>query len=68
MSIDCSVTERLPTAVEVAAYIRRGELSARWPEMLLLIGGWLDTYWRCQACGAVWNETRSRTNAPRRRW
>jgi hypothetical protein len=41
MSIDCSVTERLPTAVEVAAYIRRGELSARWPEMLLLIGGWL---------------------------
>jgi hypothetical protein len=28
----------------------------------------VDTYWRCQACGAVWNETRSRTYAPRRRW
>ena len=27
-----------------------------------------DTYWRCQVCGTVWNETRYRTNAPRRRW
>jgi DNA-directed RNA polymerase subunit RPC12/RpoP len=27
-----------------------------------------DTYWRCQTCGAVWNETRHRNNAPRRRW
>jgi predicted Zn finger-like uncharacterized protein len=26
-----------------------------------------DTYWRCQACGTVWNEAR-RTNAARRRW
>jgi hypothetical protein len=27
-----------------------------------------ETYWRCQACGTVWNETRCRPNAPRRRW
>jgi predicted Zn finger-like uncharacterized protein len=27
-----------------------------------------DTYWRCQACGTVWNEMRCRPNAPRRRW
>jgi predicted Zn-ribbon and HTH transcriptional regulator len=27
-----------------------------------------DTYWRCQACGMVWNEARCRTSAPQRRW
>ena len=26
-----------------------------------------DTYWRCQSCGAVWNETRSRAK-PNNRW
>jgi DNA-directed RNA polymerase subunit RPC12/RpoP len=25
----------------------------------------VDTYWRCQGCGAVWNEKRQRANAPR---
>jgi len=26
-----------------------------------------ETYWRCQSCGAVWNETRSRQK-PHNRW
>jgi len=28
----------------------------------------VDTYWRCQACGMVWNEARCQASAPQRRW